>query len=101
MTTEDCISEVFYRVDKAMSDIPKHPLANLWPSEIVTLGILFALIRSGESGLLSWAAPRLAAIVSGFARADAVVALVGGAANMDGRVPGPPVGLGSGRQLWH
>ena len=45
MTTEDFISELFYRVDEAMKDIPKHPLANLWPSEIVTLGILFALER--------------------------------------------------------
>ena len=43
MTTQDFISELFYRVDEAMRDIPKHPLGNLWPSEIVTVGILFAL----------------------------------------------------------
>ena len=45
MTTEDCISELFYRIDEAMTDSPQYPLANLWPSEIVTLGILFALSR--------------------------------------------------------
>jgi hypothetical protein len=47
MTTEDFISELFDRIDEAMTDSPKHPLANLWPSEIVTLGILFALKGSG------------------------------------------------------
>ena len=29
MTTEDFISELFYRVDEAMKESPKHPLANL------------------------------------------------------------------------
>ena len=43
MTTEDFISELFYRIDEGMTDIRKHPLSNLWPSEIVTLGMLFAL----------------------------------------------------------
>ena len=41
MTTEDFISELFYRVDETMKDIPKYPLANLWPSEVVTLGLLW------------------------------------------------------------
>jgi hypothetical protein len=36
MTTEDFISELFYRIDETMRDIPKHPQASLWPSEIVT-----------------------------------------------------------------
>jgi hypothetical protein len=43
MTTEEFISELFYRVDEAMKALPKHPLASLWPSEVVTLGVLFAL----------------------------------------------------------
>src|SRR5215467_15593815 len=43
MTSEDFISELFYRIDEAMTDVPKHPLSHLWPSEIVTLGLLFAL----------------------------------------------------------
>jgi hypothetical protein len=29
MTTEDFISEVFYRVDEAMRDVAKHPQASL------------------------------------------------------------------------
>ena len=48
MTTEDFISELFYRIDEAMKDIPKHALARLWPSEVVTLGVLFALKGVGN-----------------------------------------------------
>ncbi len=55
MTTEDFISELFYRVDEAMKDVPKHPLANLWPSEIVTLGLLFALKGVGNRAFYRWA----------------------------------------------
>lgn len=54
MTTEDFISELFYRIDEAMTDIPKHPLATLWPSEIVTLGILFALKGVGTRAFYRW-----------------------------------------------
>jgi len=54
MTTEDFISELFYRVDEAMKNIPKHPLASLWPSETVTLGILFALKGVGNRAFSRW-----------------------------------------------
>jgi hypothetical protein len=43
MTTEDFISELFYQVDEAKKPVPKHPQASLWPSEVLTLGVLFAL----------------------------------------------------------
>jgi hypothetical protein len=43
MTTEDFISAWFSRVDAAMQDVPKPPLANLWPREVMTLGLLLAL----------------------------------------------------------
>jgi hypothetical protein len=54
MTTEDFISELFYRVEEAMKEVPKHPLANLWPSEIVTLGVLFALKGVGNRAFYRW-----------------------------------------------
>jgi hypothetical protein len=54
MTTEDFISELFYRIDEVMTDIPKHPLSNLWPSEIVTVGILFALKGVGNRAFYRW-----------------------------------------------
>ena len=43
MTTEDFITELFFRIDDVMQDEPKHPQASLYPSEVVTLVILFAL----------------------------------------------------------
>jgi hypothetical protein len=44
MTTEDIIISVFCLVDDQMQEIPKHPQAKLYPSELVTIGLLFALI---------------------------------------------------------
>ena len=43
MTTEDIILHIFCLVDDNLPDIPKHPQAKLYPSELVTIGILFAL----------------------------------------------------------
>ena len=55
MMTEDFISELFYRIDEAMTDLLKHPLANLWPSEIVTVvGLLFALKGIGNRAFYRW-----------------------------------------------
>jgi len=54
MTTEDFSSELFYRIDEAMKDIPKHPLASLWPSEVVPLGVLFALKGVGTRAYYRW-----------------------------------------------
>ena len=54
MTTEDFISELFYRGDETMKDRPKQPLSHLWPSEIVTGGILFALKGVGKRAFYRW-----------------------------------------------
>lgn len=54
MTTLDFITELFCRVDDAMSDVPKHAQARLYPSEIVTLGILFALKGVGPRAFYRW-----------------------------------------------
>lgn len=43
MTTRDFIIELFCRIDEAMKDIPKHHQAKLYPSEVVSLAVLFAL----------------------------------------------------------
>jgi hypothetical protein len=55
LRTEDFIVELFCRVDAAMVGEPKHPQARLWPSEIVTLAILFALKGTGERAFYRWA----------------------------------------------
>ena len=43
MTTEDRIIQIFGLVDDHMQDVPKHPQAKLYPSELVTIGWPFAL----------------------------------------------------------
>jgi hypothetical protein len=43
MTTEMIIIGIFCVVDDAMRKVEKHPQAKLYPSELVTIGILFAL----------------------------------------------------------
>lgn len=43
MTTEDIIIHIFCGVDDRMKDVPKRANAKLYPSEVVTIGILFAL----------------------------------------------------------
>src|SRR5215831_4584436 len=41
-TTIEFITALFYEVDEQLGAIPKHPAAHLWPSEVVTLGLLHA-----------------------------------------------------------
>jgi len=43
MITIEFITALFYEVDEQLRAIPKHPEALLWPSEVVTLGLLHAL----------------------------------------------------------
>lgn len=43
MTTEDIIIQIFCYVDDQMRDVKKVAQADLYPSEVVTIGILFAL----------------------------------------------------------
>jgi hypothetical protein len=54
VTTEDFIIELFIRIDDAMKGMRKHSQANLYPSEIVTLGILFALKGVGNRAFYRW-----------------------------------------------
>lgn len=54
MTTEDFIIELFCRVDEAMPEAKKHPQAKLQPSEVVTLGLLFALKGVGSRAFYRW-----------------------------------------------
>lgn len=43
MTTEDIIIQIFCLVDDCLPNIKKHSQAKLYPSELVTIGILFSL----------------------------------------------------------
>jgi hypothetical protein len=54
MTTVDFVIALFYHVDIYRHDIPKHPKARLWPSEVVTLGLLQALKGVGNCAFYRW-----------------------------------------------
>ncbi len=54
MTTVDCITALFCRVDEVMRDTPKHPQARLYPSEVVTLSLLCVLKGGGERAFYRW-----------------------------------------------
>jgi hypothetical protein len=43
VTTEEFIISVFCEIDDQMPDEQRHPQAKLYPSELVTIGVLFAL----------------------------------------------------------
>src|SRR5215475_12223889 len=54
MTTEELITALFYEVDEQLRAIPKHPEAHLWPSEVVTVGLLHALKGVGNRAFYRW-----------------------------------------------
>ena len=54
MTTAEFIITLFYRIDNQMLDVPKHPRASLYPSEVVTLGVLYALKGGGKRAFYRW-----------------------------------------------
>ena len=54
MITLAFITELFYEVDEQLGAIPKHPEAHLWPSEVVTLGLLHVLKSVGNRPFYRW-----------------------------------------------
>ena len=54
MTTKEFITALFCRVDEAMVEVPKHPQAKRYPSEIVTRAVWFALKGVGERAFYRW-----------------------------------------------
>ena len=54
MATWDLIIALFYHVDEQLHDLPKHPEAHFWPSEVVTLRLLYALKGVGNHAFYRW-----------------------------------------------
>ena len=54
MSTVDFITDLFCHVDDAMPEAKKHSQANLYPSEVVTIAILFALKGVGNRAFYRW-----------------------------------------------
>src|SRR5712691_5498834 len=54
MATVECITALFYEVDAQLRALPTHPEAHLWPSAVVTLGLLHALKGVGNRPFDRW-----------------------------------------------
>ena len=54
MTTVDFITELFCRVHDNVDDSQKHSQASLYPSEVVTLALLYALSGKGQRAFWRW-----------------------------------------------
>lgn len=54
MCTEDFIIELFCRVDDQLQDVSKHTQAKLYPSEVVTIALLFALKGGTGRAFYRW-----------------------------------------------
>src|SRR4029453_3725777 len=53
-TTIEFFTPLFCNVDDHLAGLPKHPEAHLWPSEVVTLGLLHALKGGGNRPFYRW-----------------------------------------------
>jgi hypothetical protein len=53
-TTIEFITALFWQVDGQLAGLPTHPEAHLWPSEVVTLGLLHALKGVGNRPFSRW-----------------------------------------------
>ncbi len=53
-TTIEFITALFCQVDDHLAGLPKHPEAHLWPSEVVTLGLLHVLKGVGNRPFYRW-----------------------------------------------
>ena len=65
MTTEDIIIQMFCLVDDERKDMRKHPQAILYPSELVTIGILFALKGGHFRAFYRWLSRDYATLFAG------------------------------------
>jgi hypothetical protein len=59
MSTEDILLRIFWIVDEQMADVKKRSDAKLYPSEIVTIGLIFALKGGKYRPFYRWLAANL------------------------------------------
>jgi len=53
-TTSACIMACFCQVDDQLAGLPTPPEAHLWPSEVVTVGLLHAINGVGNHAFYRW-----------------------------------------------
>lgn len=56
MTTEEFIITLFCAVDDTRGTVPKHPQAKLYPSQVVTIGLLWTLKGVSFRRFYTWLA---------------------------------------------
>ena len=83
MTTWDLIIALFYHVDEQLHDMPKHPEAHLWPSEVVTLGLLHALKGVGNRAFHRWLTSDYRALFPALTRAHPALSPLEDASGLD------------------
>ena len=76
VTTQDFITELFCRVDDAMTEVSKHSQATLYPSQVVTLAVLFAVKGVGNRPFYRWLERDFTHLFPGLAGAHASVSFV-------------------------
>jgi hypothetical protein len=54
LTQEEFITGLFCRVDDTAADLPKDARSKLWPSELITLGVLFILKGQSQRRFYNW-----------------------------------------------
>jgi hypothetical protein len=72
----DFTIELFCRIDNELKDVKKPVLSHLHPSEVVTVGVLQVLRRSGLACILPMAHQGVKELIPSFAGAIALVPLV-------------------------
>src|SRR2546427_201280 len=87
MTTWDFIIVLFYHIDQQMHDMPKHPEAQLWSSEVVTLGLLHALKGVGNRPFYRWLPTPLRAWSSPKVTTSLGQRCASGCLGMEGTIP--------------
>ena len=88
MMTVEFITALFYEVDEQLRAIPKHPEAHLWPSEVVTLGLLHALKGVGNRAFYRWLTRDYRPLFPAPPRADAALSSLQDPSRLDAGLPG-------------
>ena len=99
MTTQDFIIALFYAVDQEMLAVPKHPDAKLYPSEVVTLALLYAIKGGGTRAFYRWLTRDYLPLVSAGAGAHPLGAALQDAHGVDDAVFGCTHCVGGGGYL--